>query len=450
MRKILTMLGSFVAATFLLTSCLEDNTEEPTAYASIVSFSINDVKTKVTNTDASGKDTTYTVTVDGDLYPFSIDHVNGEVYNRDSLPVGTDITKVTVNIGYEGYYIVYGEGDEMRYYSTTDSIDFTSPVRFTVYATDGVSNRTYYIRLNVHQNNPDSLMWKRPTGNNFPGEGMTAQKAAVMNDRLYVLAQHNGTTAMTSTLLSDGKVWSTLTPVTGLADEADCHTLTALADSLYLLADGRLYSSADGITWNPYNSTTTYTDIVAAADDKLYLTNGDTIILAGTPKEGWTTIQNINKKVFPHSPSAVSSTLTTNHNITRTTLVGIPEGTTDSCAVVWTKLSTESVWTHYNNSRYGCPLLKDLTVVGWKGKLYAFGGRSFNRNNVIEPFEAMFTSTDGGITWQRQSANHTGLPDELTGFEGSHSCIVDDNGYIWLMAAEESAVFRANLGALEE
>lgn len=444
------MLGSLMAATFLLTSCLEDNTEEEaTAYASIVSFSINNLKAQVTDTNASGEDTTYTVTVTGSLYPFSIDHVNGEIYNRDSLPVGTDITKATVDIGYEGLYIVYGEGDEMRYYSTTDSIDFTSPVRFTVYATDGVSNRTYYIRLNVHQTNSESLVWEQPAQNGFPGEGMTEQKAVTQGDRLYVLAQHNGTTALTSTLLTDGRVWTALTPVTGLADEADCHTLTALDDNFYLLAGGKLYNSNDCATWLPCNEESSFSDIIGTADGQLYLRAGDTV-LAGTPDEGWTTIQQVDETVFPLSPSVISSALTTNHHITRTTLVGIPEGyTADTCAVVWTKLSTESVWTYYNNSQYGCPLLEDLTVVGWEGKLYAFGGKSLNRNKVIEPFEAIFTSTDGGITWQRQ-ASHMGLPDELAGFEGSHSCVVDNKGFIWLMAASEGAVYRANLGALED
>lgn len=444
------MLGSLVTATFLLTSCLEDNTEEATAYASIVSFSINDVKKVVTSTDASGNDTTYTVTVDGDLYPFSIDHVTGQIYNPDSLPVGTDVTKVTVNIGYEGYYIVRGEGEEAAAYASTDSIDFTAPVRFTVYATDGISNRSYYVRLNVHRDNPDSLVWQRPTGNNFPGEKMTAQKATIMGNRLYVLAECDGTPAMTSTALADGTQWTALTPVTGLTGEADCHTLATLGDSLYLLADGKLYSSADGLAWSLCNGATgTYTDIVAATDGRLYLADGATI-LSGTPEMGWTAIQQVNEGVFPHSPSVISSTLTTNHSIVRTTLVGIPEGfTADTCAVVWTKLSTEPVWTYYNDTTYGCPLLEDLTVVGWNRKLYAFGGRSINRRAEIAPFEAMFSSTDGGITWQRK-ASGIGLPDELLDFGGSHSCVVDADGYIWLMAAGDGAVFKGNLGALTD
>ena len=43
---------------------------------------------------STGADSTYQVTVNGAMYPMFIDQLNNRIYNADSLPVGTDVTKV--------------------------------------------------------------------------------------------------------------------------------------------------------------------------------------------------------------------------------------------------------------------------------------------------------------------------------------------------------------------
>lgn len=450
MKKIVATFGCFVVAALLLTSCLDDNTDyEQTAYASITSFSINDIETVVTATTSEGTDTTYTTTVIGDYYPFTIDHLAGEVYNRDSLPMGTDITKVTVNLGYEGYFAVRGEGSEAVVYSSTDSIDFSSPVRFTIYATDGTSARSYYVRLNVHQTNADSLMWQRVTDSTFPGEEMLQQKTVIKEGKLYVFAQSEKGLLVTSTSLSDGVQWTDAVVAEGLEGEADCTSAVLLDGHFYLLSGGKLYTSEEGTNWTLAADEMAFSNMIAATDGRLYLRSGDGVI-AGTPAEGWDTIQTVSAATFPYAPSVVKGTLSSNTAITRTALVGCPENTTDSCAVVWVKLSTEKVWTYYNDQTYGCPALQNLTVISYDGKLYAFGGHSLNRNEELEAFEAIYTSTDGGITWQRQRTI-IGLPEELLGFDGHYSCVVDeDANCIWIMCSGSGAVYKGSISRLAE
>lgn len=448
MRKIFATLGTLLTASMLFTSCLDSNDDyETTADAVITSFTIGDLTREVTVTLSTGVDSTYNVSIDGDLYAFSIDHLTGEIYNRDSLPKGTDVTRVLVSLGYDGYYVSYDDGDGLAAWSSTDSIDFTSPVRFTVYATDGTSSRTYYARLNVHNVHSDSLVWEQAAGANFQGSSLVQQKALIKGDSLYVFGQSETGMTLTATALADGVQWTEPAALTGLGSETDCASVTLYGEEFLLISDGKVYTSADGIAWTQAYDEDGFTATVAVADGVLYLQRGTDIVRLGNDGT-WETVQSISETEFPVNPNAVTSTLTTNAAILRTTLVGTPAQPTDTCAVVWTKLSTESKWTYYNNSRFGCPLLDRLTVIGYDGRLYAFGGRSLNRVAEIAPFEAIYTSTDGGITWQRQRTA-IGLPTDLAGYTGSHSCVVDSDQRIWLMAGD-GAVYRGHLNRVEE
>lgn len=107
--KFLTVITSLLAAAFMITSCLDDK-EVETEYSSessITSFAIKDkIETQYTE-KVNGKDTTLTFTVDGTKYPFAIDQGTRHIYNVDSLPVGTDISKVVVSIISDGIGIFY-------------------------------------------------------------------------------------------------------------------------------------------------------------------------------------------------------------------------------------------------------------------------------------------------------------------------------------------------------
>ena len=160
MKKIIATFGLCVFAVCLLTSCLDDNDDLVLSNKVVITaFSINDF----------GK-------INGALYPFSIDHVGNRIYNRDSLPVGTDVSKVSVNVSFDGGAIFYTVGGEERAYSTTDSIDFTSPVIFSVYAADGSWRRNYAVSVNVHTTDMDSLVWNKVENEDFKGLGMKVEK----------------------------------------------------------------------------------------------------------------------------------------------------------------------------------------------------------------------------------------------------------------------------------
>lgn len=439
MRKFLATSGCLIASAFLLTSCLEEETLELSPYADITSFSINDISTQVHSLTATGKDTITTVKVTGANYLFSIDHNAGLIYNQDSLPKGTDVTKVTVNIGYEGGYILYGH--ETAIYDSEDSIDFTHPVPFTVYAADGEGSRSYYVRLNVHRSDMDSLLWTPMSGTRFAGEQMDDLKALTANGVIHVFAQTREGLSMTSASTTDG-MWSSLTPANGVSGDIDLSSVNILDGTFYLLADDKLYHSTDGLNWNCMNEAGTFDQIVTAVDGQLWLKQGNKL-LAGNASDGWEEMQTIIPEYFPAKATAVSTPLRTNESIRRTILMGMPENATDSCATVWSKLSTEKGWTHYNETTYGCPSLEGLTVLCINDIYYAFGGKSIHKNEKIEAFEAVYTSSDGGITWKKTSSIR--MPDELVGMNGKFSCVMDESHNIWLMCSGKETVYKGHM-----
>lgn len=446
-KKILSLLGGLLVVASLFTSCLKDEDYVLSGNAVITSFSINDILTKVSSTTAAGKDTTVTQKVYGSSYTFAIDQLAGVVYNIDSLPKGTDVTHVTTNMTIEGGSVYYYQNEETKVYSKEDSIDFSKPVRFTVYSADGKGSRNYYIRLNVHQTDVDSLVWTRIEENNFHAGHMTAEKMVQLRDYLMVFGEMDGVPTVMGGQLKNNfhfsqKEWA----LNGVSGEVDYSSIVAHENAIYLLADGKLYSSLFAVDWTPESPERTFTSMVGVIDGKLCLNEGGTIV-ACDPYEwstdnrvehfthDWEVVQTVDEALFPVSPSVVSSRLRTNTDIGRTTLFGYPQGYTGNNVSIWTKLTTDPTWTYYQpieGNGQACPALERLTVVDYDDKLYAFGGAA--KDGSSKAFEAIFTSTDGGITWWKQRKK-IGFPEELKGYDEPFACVVDTERNIWIVCS---------------
>ena len=457
MKRILTLVAGILATASLFTSCLGTEEVELSGNAYIVSFSINDIKTEVPSKTSSGKDTTIVKTVTGSHYTFAIDHVKGEVYNVDSLPKGTDVTCVSVNMTVDAGYVYRYENEENKLFTTKDSVDFTYPVLFSLYSYDNLNSRSYYIRLNVHQTDVDSLVWTPMKNNNFHGGKMKAEKMVQLGNQLLIFGDRDGQPTMMSGQLSNNFSFASgECPLSGVAGKVDYSSIVAHENVVYLLADGKLYSSLTGVDWTEESPERTFTSMVGIVEGKLYLNANDTIV-ACDPYEwsadnyvecfthDWEVVQVINDETFPVSPWVVSTPLTTNEQLIRTTLFGYPRNYSGKGVSIWSKISTEKHWTYYNpieGNGQECPVLERLTVISYDGKLYAFGGAEKGGN--VEAFEAIYTSEDGGITWWKQKSK-IGFPEELKGYNDSFACAVDTNENIWIVCSN-GLMFRGRIG----
>ena len=170
----------------VITSCLDSEEIEYqySANASITAFSISDIETEY-SAIVDGKDTTLIATVTGENYPFVIDQNLGLIYNLDSLPVGTNVSKVVPEITADGYIFIAAETDSI--WEEGDSLDFNKPIQFKVMSAQGNYGRTYTAKVNVHQQEPKEMSWNKLTGN-F-STTIQRQKAVYFKQQIIVFSE---------------------------------------------------------------------------------------------------------------------------------------------------------------------------------------------------------------------------------------------------------------------
>ena len=200
---------------------------------------------------------------------FSIDLTGARIFNADSLPYGTPVNKLVVNISTNSASKIFlyvprpGMADSIFDYmaSSTDSIDFSNgPVRLSVTSQNGVAERNYTVRVNVHKVKADTLAWNMLQSAQLPTTigKPAAQYTALMDGTFYtVTAGDGGQYCLSTTSAPDDGEW-TATPFTP-GFTPDVTSLRAAGKSLYMLStDHKLYASADGLTWTATGQSMTY------------------------------------------------------------------------------------------------------------------------------------------------------------------------------------------------
>ena len=257
----------------------------------ITSATLGNLKREVKAKTSAGVDTTYIYTVTGGAYSLYIDQVNYRIYNPEYLPQGTRTDKLVfaekgmVNTGTLSIKSLSTGNDTI--FTPTDSTDFSVPREVTVHANDGVSKRTYTVDIRVYKENPDSLAWTQVANNPLSDiASFVESKALSVGGALYVFGQRaDGTTQVVQTETADAHFDSAIniaglthfnvrsvqyfkgqfyalangqliTSATGLNDWTAVSTsqrfdalAAVVADSIYGVADGKMYASADGQTW---------------------------------------------------------------------------------------------------------------------------------------------------------------------------------------------------------
>ncbi|MDE5785053.1 MAG: hypothetical protein K2H98_00815 [Duncaniella sp.] len=185
---------------------------------------------------------------------FSIDLVNGRIFNAEPLPKGTPINKLPVTVGSQNVskvnltYRIYGtDRDTTVSYLTSpnDSINFASgPVKLSVTSGDGLTTRDYTIKVNVYAIEPDTLFWSTKALRTLPSpfDIPVASKATSRGDETLCLTTSADKAFLaTSTDLYSG-IWSG--SEIALPDGADVKSFSASPDALFIIANGELYTAA--------------------------------------------------------------------------------------------------------------------------------------------------------------------------------------------------------------
>lgn len=227
------------------------NSDSDTSYEEILSSSV-----RITSFSLQEDDD---VLANLDSVFFTIDLDGYRIFNADSLPYGTETTKLipSLSLGSASAveFIISGaklHNDTTYNYlaNPSDTIDFSGNVVLRIVSADTKVERKYTVNINVHQVKPDSLYWNKLAYRTLPTtlSNPTAQKAVDYNGKALCMAGSNGMYTIGTTTDPSQNNWK-ISDVT-FSFTPDISTLTA-SDALYMLdTEGNLYSSTDGMSWS--------------------------------------------------------------------------------------------------------------------------------------------------------------------------------------------------------
>ena len=403
-----------------LLSCNKNSDDDNSAY----SYSTSQQTTLVTGfalqADAD-------VLANLDSVHFTVDYDNGLIYNADSLPKGTDISALKVTVEFlntvnSAVFEITGatvQADTTINYTTsmTKSIDFTGKTVLTVTSADESQVKIYDVKVLVHKENPDTLIWPKSWRRDLPGYRYTAiGLKAVKQGDLYRIMNYNGIESFLFTASSPNQgtwdkqqVYLPFTP--------QIPSLAATADALYMLdTDGVLYTSPDGLEWTSCG--VTWHSVLGTYEDRVLgiVRGADAYYHDEYPhSEGF-----ISSAVEPGFPVSNSSGMIVTDNkwtvSQQAMIVGGLDSEGNALAAVWGYDGIK--WGKINNAHTNAlPALTDATLFSYYTYKALSGTRRYGRQETWYVMGGkladgtlnsnIYLSNTQGITWAKGDSTIT-------------------------------------------
>lgn len=441
-------LAAVIMVLFSIVSC-NDETETTTVtldkHCAINAVVLGNLtRTITTKSTYTGKDTTYAVNVAGSVYPMYIDHLKGEIYNPDSLPVGTDPKRIIFSSISSDGSVYYTNSDGVNLpFTGKDSINFTQPVKFTCYSTDGSQSKVYTMRVNIHKSKSEDFTWTSVCESNTEFNGVTSQKAFVVDDHIVILAVKDGTPVCINNTHETPEAWN-CTQIQGLS-AINPANVQLFKGKFYTIENGNLMSSTDGIKWENDNLSISLVQLLAASANEIYAYDGSQILVS-KDAANWsadTSFDNLDFLPTNTTMASASSSMTFNENFTYIILGGRDK---NGNSVIWKKTidklgANTDPWTTYQQSaelKRAYPALSQATIMQYDGKFYSLGMTDAGLSNF-------YVCSDGGRSWVKQPDELINLRDESA---MSYSAVVDKDNYIWIVYAPSGKVVKGRLNRL--
>lgn len=379
---------------------------------------------------------------------FTIDQLNGLIYNPDSLPYGTEVDKVVATVSYasslsiESVQVVQEAIGDTIFWNGTDSLDYSKPVKFIVTAYDGVTQKIYDTRLNVHQVVPDSMVWNL-LGTSLPGSEVAVRKVVpftVDEEYYYMYTEETNGNHLYVASPDDPENWSEQV-LTGLpVDKVNWQQLTEYEGQLYVhAADQKLYRSEDGKEWNAVDNSPVILALLGAVKEEtvakepsalaVIASIDGTSLFACMDKAGVWYEGNSVSDQFP-----VSGFATLTYNLMYRERLLIIGGKTKDGSVLadiwstmdgvnWALMTSSNMFT----AREGAAVAKYDTAFFMIGGIDAEGAA----------LKDIYRSVDNGLSWI-VSDTLVVMPDEYNA-RGYSSMIVDDEtNFMYLFGGKET------------
>ncbi len=436
----------FVAIVFasVFSSCNSDDTDTVDYVGnncSITNMTIGNLKRLVSYTTSAGKDTSYVTTIAGSLYPLYIDQYKGEIYNPDSLPLGTYVDKVIFSsVSSDGYTTYQTAAGNDTLYSSTDSMDFTTPRVFTCYSYSGKAKKTYKVSINVHQINPELFVWYKEVESHAEMMGITSQRAFYKDGKVYVFALSSGNSLLLTASKDAPSQWTS--SLLSLTDFDPC-SVQLFNDVFYTVQNGKIVTSADGLVWTESDSDFSPAAFIAAGSSFLFAKKGNEIYKSA---DGVTWEKDLVESQQGKLPSSAYSSVWLPMSFNSDFEYVLLGGVAGESHVEWKKVidnegSNSEPWNIYeseSDAQYPYPSFYNTQLVKYDSRVFAMG----IENDTLSLFHL---SNDGGRTWIPQSSTYI-HPSSITA--SNFSWVVDEDKYLWIICGGTGEVWRGRINRL--
>ena len=394
-------------------------------------------------------------------YVFQIDQDKREIYNLDSLPYGTDGTKLLVNVttvnnGVAGLKAVLGT--DVTAISSTDSLDFSVPRTIVVRSSDGKYSREYTVKVNIHKQKAEDFNWTK-LAESADIASFEAFRAFAIDGKIVAFGSDGTNTKALQTSASDGASWISVTfNFNGMLPADMYQKIVKKGNRLYMIKDGKLLSSSDGATWDEEGSTE-MKQLIAASSDKLYAYDENGEIMSSSDGTEWNADgMDTSSSMLPTTDICYAfHTLRTNNDVERVVLAGnrdVSAFEADTAAVIWNKLddtgsyAVNLPWAYYTfdiKSKYVLPRLAGLSMTSYGEYLLALGGKGIGACKETG-FSQIYSSLDGGLTWQNEAMFQ--LPEGIDKTAKSMALVTDDEYHLWIICAGTGQIWRGRLNSM--
>ena len=434
---------SALALTFLA-SCGDDNKSSELSSDCAINAIVLGNLSRIYHTYLdNGKDTSYSITVPGAAYPLHIDQINRRIFNSDSLPVGTAVNKVYfTTFSADGIVSYRLESGNDTLYSTKDTLDFTSPRIFTIFASDGSGSRSYTIDIKIHNADPDAYSWVAASPADNDVAKLESMRMIAKDGQLYLWGSKNGTNVVMTRKTGEGVALWTKKDISG-TDGLQTKSINLFNGKFVAISESGLVESENGADWTE-TATSLVPDRILAADEELYITVSGKIYSSSDLKS-WKEEKADNSTAFLPTENIYSAVLpaVNNPNIENIVCVGYLDGKTETWKKEMNKVYPEdNAWSYYPTTEETprtLPYLKGFNMMKYDGKLFCAG---INGDTVN-----VYTSTDGARAWKKVKVPtmvpaQTGKPTEIF-------MTPDDDNHIWLVCSGTGTLWKGYLNRLK-
>ncbi len=373
----------------------------------------------------------------GEHYKFSIDQVEHRIFNRDSMPMYADTLLDSIMVDTFTVTGAITTGDLDTLFATNKAVDLRAAVNnpnglaFKIHARDGLTNRTYKLTINVHQQDPDSLIWREMTSSdNFPTMPLQNVKLISMDDYLYLYASSdNGFVGYKANISNPTNVvWEEMA-LAGMPEDALLNTLLPAWQSVFMVAQGGdVYQSVDGAEWQIVESLSgDVKALLTALPDKLAgikQVDGVNYFCTADASLQWTLGEAV-EEGFP-TENIQSTVHKTSNGVYKSVLVGMPE-TASGKVVPWFSMDGERWASMEPNATAYCPLTNNPTIIFYGGNYY-----------LLDAGLYAFYQSSTGLKWDIMTTKMR-FPYGLRDAKG-YSAIVDKNNFIWVVGGGNNII----------